>query len=370
MRDSAIRLFFAVLLSSGLGSSIAAAQTSEVKGIYAYNSIYSQWSRAHGTQWFITSSVLTNNNIDGVALKFAWNAIETADGVYAWAPLDNMIAQAAGAGKSVTIDVVGGYLAPSWLFAQRAQAFSFVWSQPWGPKMCSVTKIPVPWDPVFIEKWTAFVEALGARYSANATVTGVKISGLNSVDEETSVPFGVNQAIHNGKTSCTGYNDVANWQAAGYTRLQVEAAWRQIAAAFQSAFPTKTLVATMDMGGFPPIDDNGLVFTPGKYDAGQDSQATLDIIADGVAAYGAQFALQNDGLVGYGQAWPTETSYANQITTGYQTVAALGGGLPAAMNLAANAGTHYLELYPSDLDNSSLQSAIAKSRVALIANAQ
>jgi hypothetical protein len=73
MKGYIIRLFFAVLLSSGLGASIAAAQTSPVRGVYAYNSIYSQYSRAQGTQWYINSSVLTNSNVDGVAVKFAWN---------------------------------------------------------------------------------------------------------------------------------------------------------------------------------------------------------------------------------------------------------------------------------------------------------
>ena len=75
---------------------------------------------------------------------------------------------------------------------------------------------------MFLRKWTAFVRAFGGRYSSNPTVTAVKISGINSVDEETSVPYGIDQAISNGTTSCTGYNDVANWQAAGYLRSLIE----------------------------------------------------------------------------------------------------------------------------------------------------
>ena len=125
------------------------------------------------------------------------------------------------------------------------------------------------------------------------------------------------------------------------------------------------LVATLQMGGFPRIDYNGAIFTPGKYSAGQDSQASQDIIADGYAAYGSQFALQNDGLMSSGGAWSTETSYANEITTGYQTISALGSGLPSATQTAVGAHVEYLELYLADLTNSSLQSAITTTHASL-----
>lgn len=341
-----------------LGSSMAAAQVSSISGVYAYNSTFSKWVKKVGTQWYVESSMLSNSNVAGIAVKAGWNTIETSDGVYNWAEFDELIAQAAGANKAVTLNVVAGYQAPSWLFTEGAKGFNFIWYEFWGPAVCSVVTIPVPWDTVFLQKWTAFVQAFGARYNSNPTVTGVKISGINSVDEETSLPYNVNQQI-TGKTSCTTYDDVTDWQAAGYTRTLVESSWLQIAAAYQSAFPLKTLVATMDQGGFPPIDSNGVIFTPAKAPWNQDAQATLDIIADGVADYPTQFALQNDGLLTWGPVWKTEVSYANQITTGYQTISALGLNLPLALNLASGANAGYLELYYADLNNSLLQAAIA-----------
>ena len=365
MKRFVVRLVMAVLLFSGLGASFVQAQTDQLRGIYAYGAMYTQYTKQNGTQWYINSSVLSNPNVDGVALKVAWNATETADGVYAWGPLDSMIAQAAGAGKTVTLDVVAGYQTPSFVFAEGAQAFSYVWSYAWGPGVCSVVTIPVPWDPIYLQKWTAFVQAFGARYANDPKVTGVKISGVNSNDEETALPYSVNAPISSGGASCTSYNDVANWQAAGYTRTLIESAWQQSAAAFKSAFPNQVLVATLQMGGFPPIDNNGNIFTPGKYSAGQDSQVSLDITAYGYSVYGAQFALQNDGLMSSGGAWSTETSYANEITTGYQTFSALGSGLPAALKLATGAHAEYFELYLSDLNTSSLQSAIATTHASL-----
>ena len=46
-------------------------------------------------------------------------------------------------------------------------------------------------------------------------------------------------------------------------------------------------------------------------------------MADGYAAYGNQFAVQNDGLLST-SIWSTEVSYAYELTTGYQTVSAFG----------------------------------------------
>ena len=365
MKRYVIRLVLGLLLFRIVGA-FAAAQAAELEGVYAYGATYSQWTKQSGTQWYINSSVLTNRNVDGVALKVAWNATETSDGVYAWGPLDSMIAQAAAAGKTVTLNVVAGYLTPSWLFAEGAQGFNYVWAWNWGPSVCSIVTIPVPWDPTFLQKWGSFVQAFGARYANNPTVTGVKISGLNSYDEETSLPYSVNAPISYNGTNCASYNDVANWQAIGYTRTLLESSWNQIAADFKSAFPSKTLVATLDMGGFPPIDNNGVIYTPGPRSnpPNQDSTAPLDIMAQGYAAYGTQFAVQNDGLLSW-SIWSAEVGYANEVTTGYQTVSAMGSTLPSAMNLATGGHAEYLELYLSDLNNSSLQTAIGQTRTQL-----
>jgi hypothetical protein len=216
---------------------------------------------------------------------------------------------------------------------------------------------------VFLAKWNALVQAMGARYNSNPTVVGVKISGVNSKDEETMLPYSVNESISKGK--CTGYDDVADWQAIGYTRLQLESAWEQIAANYKASFPSKALIATLDIGGFPPIDDNGAIFVAGQPAIGEDMQATLDIIAYGAAHYGLQFGLQFDGLISWGSGWSTEASYADQIITGYQTVGILGSKLPAALNIATGAKSDYLELYATDLSNSSLQGAITTAHAGL-----
>jgi hypothetical protein len=160
--------------------------------------------------------------------------------------------------------------------------------------------------------------------------------------------------LTNGQTGCTSNNDVANWQAIGYTRTRAVNAWEQMAQVFQQAFPNQPLIGVMQPGGFPPIDNNGNLIT--GYN-GADTIASQNIITYEIANMGTQFILQNDALTSTWN-WSYQASFAGQIDLGYQTLAALSSNLPTAMNNAINAGGDYLELYPGDINNSSLQSAL------------
>ena len=333
----------------------AAAASFPLSGVFVINSF-----QVHGVNGvptgMITADVLADNSVNGYLVNIGWNSIESSEGTYAWGPIDTVIAQVAGVGKQITIDIVPAYETPAWVYTDGAHSFSFIWNEPWGPSLCTVQQIPIPWDPIYIAKWTAFIAAFGARYDSSPTVAAVKIMGVNSVDEETTLPYSVFATIPDGTGSCVSDDDVTDWQAVGYTRTLVESAWEQFAAAYQAAFPNKPLISAMQIGGFPPLDQNGNIITNAT--DGQDTQATLDIVASAVATQGNQFVLDNDGLLD-GFIWPTETSYSNQIQTGYQTISALGNLLPGAMKLALAANVHYLELYPSDVLTPSLSANIA-----------
>ena len=333
----------------------------KISGIYAINAVQSE---KNGTQQQIDPAMLTSANVDGIDIHMPWGDVETADHTYYWTALDSLIAQAAGANKKITLWVMPGYNTPAWVYAEGAKSFQFVWDRPWGPPLCSVQTMPLPWDPIYLEKWMTLIHALGARYSSNITVVGVKVIGVNSIDDETNLPHTVNEAITNGSTSCTGYDDVTNWQAAGYTRTLIETTWTQIAQAYQEAFPATYMMGVLQPYGFPPIDDSGNIFTDPQ---GADNTATTDIAALGVADFPDQIDLENNGLSYFWIARFIE-DYAAQVSTGYQTVAALGDNLPAAMSLATSGGAKYLELYPQDLLDSSLTTDIADARALLLLN--
>lgn len=316
-------------------------------GIYVINAV---------TNNLISPSVKVNPYIDGVVLQVGWNTIEPREGNFNWSSIDSIITQAATAGLHVSIVLMPGYQTPSWVYSDGAKQFQFVWDiATWGPKVCTVQTIPVPWDAVYLSKWNTMVSALGARYSNNTTVASVKVTGINGKTGELFLPTATAQSISSGKISCKSNNDITNWQGAGYTRLKVESAWNSIMQMFAQAFPETKLEAMLLPAGFPSIDDNGIIFAA-PYS--QDDQVTNDIITSGVSEYPSQFVIQNDGSSAT-WTWKVLSGYAGQIMTGVQENHAQGSLTSQAIKTALAAGANYIELYPTDALASSTQAELA-----------
>ncbi len=345
MRLSIVTIAVAVMVGACCAAvdSPAWAIQASIDGVYALDAVANN---------SINAQVLTNPDVDGVVLRLGWKAIEPHDGVFSWEQLDSQIVQAAAHGKKVSIGVFAGYGAPSWLYVEGSQRFTFVWDQQWGPPPCSIQTIPVPWDPIFQARWTAFIRAFGQRYDSNPTVTQVKLTGINYETEEHSLPHSVKASINGGK--CKSYNDVANWQSIGYTRVKVMDAWGQIANAYHDFFPHKPFAAQLVPGGFPPIDSNGAIIARQSV----DYQVTTDILTEGMTEYRLQFVGQNNGLSAT-WIWSQLANDATRIQTGYQTAHIMGGDLRAAIDLALNSDAKFLEIYTTDILNPDLRDALA-----------
>ncbi len=337
------------------------ASSAPVRGIFAINAVHLQ--TYHGVSSYqVDSSMLTNPLVDGISIRMFWSDVEPNEGVFVWSTLDSLITQAANAGKVVSIRIMPGYSTPTWVYAAGAQRFNFIWDQSgWGPSFCSTVSIPVPWDPVFLAKWSALVQAFGAHYSSNPAVVAVKITGVSTESEESNLPLYVNRPLTNGQTGCTSNNDVANWLAIGYTRTRAVNAWEQIAQMFQQAFPGMLMMDSMQPGGFPPIDNNGNLITGFN---GADTIASQSIVNYAVSTFGTQYALQNDALTSTWN-WSYQAGFASQIETGYQTLAALGSSLSPALINVVNLGADYVELYEGDINNPALQTTLTSAHNAL-----
>jgi hypothetical protein len=308
------------------------------------------------------SSVLLNKNVDGLAYRGNWTAIEPSEGSFNWAPIDSVIATAKTYGKKVSISITAGYRTPAWVFSDGAQAFKFVWDKNWGPAYCTIVTIPVPWDSVFLNKWGAFITALGARYSANPYVSHVKFTGVNSISQETNLPYHVNENINNGQ--CTGYNDVQDWVNVGYTRVKVLDAWEQIAGTYETAFPDRQYAAMLQPCNFPPIDDNGNIISGETC----DTVLAQEMNSYGVNTLGSgRFVAQNNGV---SPTWimPMIVSDAPYVDTGYQELNAQGGNFGATCNNVITNKGDFLEAYESDLTASGNQSAITTCHSGLLGN--
>jgi PKD repeat protein len=333
--------------------------TATVQGVYTPSTgIY-----ALGTpNQLFPKSVFSNPNVDGIAVRATWNALETADGVYNWSFLDTEFAAATNAGKKVSLSIAAGVGTPSWVYTEGAKSFSFV-----DPSSGLTQKIPLPWDPVFQQKWENFIVALGQRYGSNPALSHVALTGVDQSTAETMLPHSA--------------ADVTNWQAAGYTRARVEAAWQAIADTWSRAFAGKQIVMEMVPSAFPTIDANGSIFSNPQ---GGDNQIITDLVNLGISRYGSQFVVQNNGLK---DTWisPTITGAANQVTTGFQmfwfvtgdTNYAMNAGTPIdtttalqnAVNLALKGNARYLEIYLQDIGNQAMQGVLASAHATLTQNA-
>lgn len=114
----------------------------------------------------LTSPIASGGNV-----LLNWADLEPAEGEFRWAPLDKALADAAANGKRLIPRIytnIDGYgqATPNWFFdTPRAQSY---YPTPWARSQRA--RAPVPWDPLFIDKFGRFLEALGSRYNGNPTI--------------------------------------------------------------------------------------------------------------------------------------------------------------------------------------------------------
>src|SRR5271170_6093904 len=132
--------------------------------------------------------ILTNPDVDGVALLFLWDRIEPHDGEFDWTRIDQEVARVRASGKHYSLGVTPGINTPAWVFADGAASFEFRWDKPLGPPPCTLVRFPIPWDPVYLKKWLIFVRAFGARYGDDPLLVLVKLQGVNAQTPEFLLP--------------------------------------------------------------------------------------------------------------------------------------------------------------------------------------
>ncbi len=93
--------------------SFAAAQSTDIRGIYLYTNDVSQITA--GTTNALTTS-LGITGVDGIAIVIGWDAIEPSMGQFQWALLDQWINIAISRGKKIDLVVPAGDSTPAWLF--------------------------------------------------------------------------------------------------------------------------------------------------------------------------------------------------------------------------------------------------------------
>jgi Beta-galactosidase len=298
----------------------------------------------------------TNPNVTGVVLRTNWAKVEPAEGNYNWGFLDQGLALARQHHKLVSITVVAGAAArsPDWIFNKGAKPFMVTGQGP----------MPAPWDPVFRQSWSTFVQALAARYDESPLVAYVTMGGPGRGEELylTHTPIDVDELNSAG--------GIENWIKA------VNSVTDTYAAAFKY---TPFIYA---LGAPVPQPAGG--------------QAMRAIINYGVSNYPGRFGIKHDGLAPNYLMSParqrlnpgalrfpyeTKSFAASEIPAlsakcpvGFQMLAASGSGrrmeagsLQFALDIGLKLRAHFIEVYGADCRDPSEQSTIADANRQLLA---
>jgi hypothetical protein len=272
-------------------------------------------------------------DVAGVAVRTEWAAVEPSAGKYSWAYLDGEAAAAHKYGKSVILSVKAGKGCPAWLYKKGCRYVAFA-------DEGESVRCPVPWDPVFLDRWRSFVGRLGTRYGNARVLAAVKVCGVNRASAETSLPH--------DQTSW------ARWLQLGYTDERLLAAWAQIADAYATAFPSPLRLAVPYIpDGLPSVEKGGRLsdrlldlavarfpgrLTPMSHalSAGWDAPKVRELAAAGHPT-------------GYQMLWSVSNDGGDRMDDGQ------GGGPAAVLTRAVDrgvaAGGDFLEVYQADVAN-------------------
>ncbi|MEO5753841.1 MAG: beta-galactosidase, partial [Chthoniobacterales bacterium] len=187
--------------------------------------------------------VLQNPDVTGITIRQDWGALEPDEGNFAWQFLDDEVARAQAAGKSVLLRINSQSGKPAWVTEaiEAAGGTFFIYDDDGTP-----VTIPVFWDPTFLEKKTAMIRALGAHFPVNQTIKVVAASFANANSEDWNVP-------HTAP-------EVLDWLAAGYTTEKLLDAGKQIIDATMEAFPNQ--LVTLAVGGNGHVGSGGVNLDP------------------------------------------------------------------------------------------------------------
>lgn len=278
----------------------------------------------------VDPSVATKSYVNGILVRAVWKDVEFSDDNYNWSLIDDQITAAKFYNKKISLAIGGGPNSPNWLYGLGADSITFTSPFP--------GKIPVPWDTIFMDKWSEFIIELGNRYKNDTTIQLVYITNSSSNGFEMQIPFNPSPSY-----SSLGYND----------QLMIDS-WKKIIITYDSAFPNHYLT-----NDFHPVNSS-------------------DVVADSVYLFAKQIMPLKYGANAWWWTQHNTTVYPNQYNiiknsansnvfsglqmakSGVSDSASFGaGGMPTALNLAISDNICYWEIWNNDITDGRFDSILS-----------
>ena len=279
--------------------------------------------------------------------------------------IDSELAKAEAHGKKVVFTIVsGGVNVPDWLLTDYPdiQTFSFIDPNPYHSTYGQELTIPVFWDPIFLAKKIALIQAAGAHFASHSSIVVVGCAFANSTTEDWNIP--------------DSPEDIANWQAAGYTTDLMVNAGQAIIDATMAAFPNQnvTMGIARVTGDLDPTVD---YLSETVVDYATTTYGRFITAKYSLAATTHDPAIDTSSLDNWQIFFDQCPNVATQMlwrVNGDNTYRMNGGvpGNPAtillnAITIGTHYGTQYQEIYEADLEDPTLSSVIDTANTLLTA---
>ncbi|MDG9668964.1 beta-galactosidase [Hahella sp. CR1] len=315
----------AIVASGAVSSTANAMQSPNLSGIYCSCSPTTERN----------SSVFHNAGeieyMDGVLVRISWALLEPTPGVYDWSRLDSQLAKAQQEGVKIALAITNGAEAPSWLKSEGAQTLDYLFRSVYPKSM------PLPWDSVFLDRYSQFIDALGQRYDGNPNIALVHMT--NSTTNGFEMQYFFDRDTEN------------RFRSMGFSNEALVESWKQIMDAYDDAFPNTKL----------DVEIHPVFRSP--------------VVAQEVAAYGHASIGQRFGLFA---AWFSEenamTAYPDMYNllvsaqaTSFAAVQIVGTAssdraniqlteeeLLGSIQFALDSGFNYIEVWAADLKSDAL----------------
>jgi hypothetical protein len=295
--------------------------------------------------------VYDNPDVAGIAVRASWAGLQSGPGDYHWDYIEDQIANAAAAGKQVSIYLAAGL--PDWVRDLGVETFTYLDPNPNHGTFGDEITIAVPYDHTYQTRWTTFVRAFGAHFAGDPTIAYVR---------------GASESMTNGWGLPIEDVDGNTWAAYGYTPEKMIAALELVLDTFMTALPgTAEWIEVGPIKFEPELSGNPEVYVA-------DAVTTY-----GFATYPGRFAVWREDLSGCTEAPPTSAVWQllwdHPGRDGAQMLWNVQDGpdrmnkcgitpndrptvLKAAIQRGLDYGMPYLEIYETDVKDDSLRAVL------------
>lgn len=294
----------------------------------------------------VSDKVLSQSHVAGNLVRVGWNDVQPSSTAFDFSKIDALINQAKSHNKVVSLSVLNGPRTPQWLYEKGAESFDYTFMNRYSERGNREEKIPLPWDSIYLQYWTALIEKLGERYSDEPAVALVHITHSSKNGFEMHLPeqrvSGRRETVKQGP-----------WADAGYAINKHVSALKTVVDAFAHAFPNTPI----DIEIHPVLDS---------------LEPAEQIFTYGTSQYGKRFGLLTAWWSGKVQPWnqamipilerACTISFCNIQMIGNQTrqpERLLDGSLMSSMAVAEQMGARYFEVWSADLRNAELSADLA-----------